>query len=158
MRQNADDDFERHESDNQDERDRQVPSIGVRLHRVGVLMDVMVMMTAILMRSHCASGLFQVRANNLHQISGRRTLVRLCLGTSKHMLTYVIFDHFRHQAVHRTTGRRDQAEHVSTFGLAFEGTSQRVDLALDSGRAMQQALFFANRVQHVDEYTPSTYD
>jgi hypothetical protein len=79
--------------------------------------------------------LFQVRPDDLHQVRRGGAFVRRRARAPKDVIANVIFDDFRHQAVHGASGGRDQAEDCATFRFALQRSGERFDLAPNSSDA-----------------------
>jgi len=116
VRQNPDDDLEQHEGDDQDERDRQVPAIGirsdaVRMPRTAVIVVAMIMLMSgaapiIVRLAHITplSSIFPMisRAN----ADARATVVYVMLGVEPvQPFADVVKDRFSNQGHHNPTPR-----------------------------------------------------
>jgi hypothetical protein len=66
-------------------------------------------------------------------------------------------NHLRHQAVHGTARRGNEAQHIAAFRFAVEGTAQGLDLSTNPGDSMGELFLFANRVRHFNKYTLVVY-
>ncbi len=60
----------------------------------------------------------------------------------------MVFDHFRHQAVHGAARRDDQMQHRGAALLAFERALDRFDLAAHAAHPVEQLGFLDFGVRH----------
>jgi len=66
------------------------------------------------------------------------------------MVSNVVLDDFRHETGHRAAHTSDEMQNLLAASLAFEGTLNRLDLALHPAHAAQQLLLFTDGVGHQD--------
>jgi|HubBroStandDraft_6_1064221.scaffolds.fasta_scaffold12581_3 hypothetical protein len=83
--------------------------------------------------------LFEIRANNIHQLVRRFSWVFPIVGF-EHVVSQMPFDQFCHQSVHTPPSSRDQLKHFGAVRLVVQGAFHRVHLSANSLHADDQLL------------------
>src|ERR1700680_5082681 len=111
-----------------------------------------VMMRIVIDFSRAEAVLLQVRPDDVHEVLSGPTLFRLRSSAVECVITDMPLDHFRHQTVHGTACRGNQAKHIAAFRLRVQGARKGLDLAPNARHAKRQPLLLANRVGHGGQY------
>ena len=94
--------------------------------------------------------LLQVRLNDLDQLFRACSAGAPFVRWVKYVRADVIFDHFRHKAVHGAPRRHDEMKHCGTAALLVHCAFKRFDLTANTSNAVQQFSFFFDSMAHSD--------
>jgi hypothetical protein len=91
----------------------------------------------------------EIGTNHIDQLlrtgSLSRTASVFCV---KDMKADVPFEHFRHEAIHGSTGGRNELQNIRTLLLGLESALNRFDLTGDAAHSLNQFCSFPNRMRH----------